>query len=78
MVLFMLYIIFKLVLLLIKTFLKIAFMPFWLIWKILFWWVPTQPDYDKDDEFWWLYFLNCSHLQNQGTPNKRSKNRLGI
>ena len=51
----MLYIIFKLVLLLIKTLLKIAFMPFWLIWKILFWWVPTQPDYDKDDEFWWLY-----------------------
>lgn len=41
---------------LIKAVLWIIFLPFKIVFKILFWWVPTEPDYDYDDYYWWDKF----------------------
>ena len=31
----------------------IIIFPVWLIIKLLFWWLPTEPDYGYDDYYWW-------------------------
>lgn len=45
---------------LIKAFLWILFLPFKIIFKLLFWWLPTGSDHDYDyyydDYYWWDKF----------------------